>query len=153
MDWASLLTNSATGGLLGFIGSIGTGWIKLKAKKEENTHSLALMNLAIKKDELDADSADFRSSQEAAQAENEAVGDLSQVAQTNGQRWMLILMSSYKSSVRPNLAYAAHILAAMAFFYASESSRETMVDQVFNMAALYGGWYFGQRDINKRLNA
>jgi len=28
-----------------------------------------------------------------------------------------------------------------------------MIMQIFNMAALYGGWYFGQRDINKRLNA
>ena len=153
MDWASLLTNSATGGFLGFVGAIGTGWIKLKAKKEENSHSLALMNLTIKKDELDADSADFRASQSAAQAESEAVGDLSSVAQTNGQRWVLILVYAYKGTVRPNLAYAAHVLAGLAYLYASDLAQEGMAHQIFNMAALYGGWYYGQRDINKRLNS
>jgi hypothetical protein len=46
-----------------------------------------------------------------------------------------------------------HILAAVAFYYATPDVRSVMIMQIFNMAALYGGWYFGQRDINKRLNA
>jgi hypothetical protein len=152
MDWVNLLTNSATGGLLGLVGSIGTGWIKLKAKKQENIHSLALMNLAIKKDELAADSADFTASQQGAQAESESIGDLA-TGSSNGQRWILVLVTAYKGTVRPNLAYLVHILAAVAFYYATPDVRSVMIMQIFNMAALYGGWYFGQRDINKRLNA
>tara|TARA_R110000803_G_scaffold33627_5_gene73529 strand:- start:728 stop:1195 length:468 start_codon:yes stop_codon:yes gene_type:complete len=151
MDILNLLTTSATGGALGIIGSIGSGWIKLKQKKADNEHSVAMANIAIKQGELKADSADFTASQEAAQAENESLGDLSEVAQSISQRWFLLLLASYKGSVRPTLAYTAHILAGIAFYYAEPDTRSVMITQVFQMASLYGGWYFGQRDINKRI--
>lgn len=153
MALMDVLTSSASGGLLGIVGSIGGGWIKLKQKKLENEQSVAMAELDIKKGELMADSADFRASQEAARAENDATGDLSEVAQSAGQRWFLLISSGYRSSVRPNLAYAAHILAGLAFYYADSETRSVMINQVFAMASLYGGWYFGQRDINKRLSA
>ena len=151
MEWLQALTNAGTGGILGIAGSIASGWMKIKGMKAQAEIERELLKLQIDKGTVEADSADFQASQKAAQKESDALISISQIAYKPWQRGLLVLHFVFKGSVRPTLALGAHVIAAVLYFKMPEEYQNIILNQIFTIAFAYGGWYFGQRDLNKRL--
>ena len=151
MDWISALTNAGTGGILGIIGSGVSGWLKIKGMKAKAEIDREMLKLQIDKGTIEADSADFQASQKAAQHESDSLIAVSSIAEKPWQKGLLILHFIYKGSVRPTLAIGVHILAAVLYFQMPAEYQDIILQQIFTIAFAYGGWYFGQRDLNKRL--
>jgi hypothetical protein len=151
MSWLEAIANAGSGGLIGILGSGVSGWLKIKALKAQAEIDMAMAKLQIDAKTIEADSEDFKSSQQAAQKESESLIAVSSLAETKWQRWVLILLHVYRSGVRPTLAIAAHVIAAYAYVKFGPERQDVILSQVFTMAFAYGGWYFGQRELNKRL--
>jgi hypothetical protein len=151
IDFLHALTNAGTGGVLGIIGAGVSGWLKIKGMKAQAEIEREMVKLQIDKGTIEADSADFQASQKAAQSESEGLIALAQAAKSRGQSWALILLHIYKGSVRPSLAYGANIAAIIIYFQMPGEFQETILQQIFTLAFAYGGWYIGQRELNKRL--
>jgi hypothetical protein len=151
VDWLSSLTNAGTGGIIGILGSGISAYFKIKGMKAKAEIDREMMKLQIDKGTIEADSADFRASQEAARHESDSLIAVASVAQKSWQKGLLILHFVYKGSVRPTLAIGVHILAAVLYFQMPEQYQDIILQQIFTIAFAYGGWYFGMRDLNKRL--
>ncbi|HEY9816734.1 MAG TPA: hypothetical protein V6D20_13185 [Candidatus Obscuribacterales bacterium] len=151
MSWLEAIANAGSGGLIGILGSGISGWLKIKGMKAQAEIDVAMARLQIDAKTIETDSEDFRASQEAAQKESESLVSVSSIATSDNQRWVLIWLHFLRSSVRPALAYTVHIIAAIVYFTSPEEFRHTILQQIFTMAFAYGGWYFGQRELNKRL--
>tara|TARA_R100001463_G_scaffold133888_1_gene195635 strand:- start:930 stop:1394 length:465 start_codon:yes stop_codon:yes gene_type:complete len=151
MDWVQALTNAGTGGILGIVGSVASGWMKLKGMKVKAEIDREMLKLQIDKGTIEADSADFQASQKSAQVEGDALISVAQIAEKPWQKGLLIWHFVFKGSVRPMLALGAHVLAGILYFQMPEEYQNIILNQIFTIAFAYGGWYFGQRDLNKRL--
>ena len=151
MNWLEALANAGSGGLIGILGSGISGWLKIKGMKAKAEIDMQMMKLQIDKGTIEADSADFQASQKAAQTESEGLIALAQSAKSKGQSWALILLHIYKGSVRPSLAYGANIAAIIIYFQMPAEFQSVILQQIFTLAFAYGGWYIGQRELNKRL--
>lgn len=145
------LTNAGTGGLLGILGGGVSAYFKIKGMKAQAEIDRQMLELQIDKGTIEADAAAFKASQEAAGKEDESMIAISSIAETKGQKWLLLLLHAYKSLVRPTLAIGVHILAALIYFKMPEEFQEIILQQIFTIAFAYGGWYFGSRELNKRL--
>ena len=151
MNWLDLLGNAASGGIVGLLGGLGTGWLKLRATRDKYTYDLEMLELQIDKGTLEADSLAFQASHDSAQEEDKATGAIAVLAKESWWGWMVIWVHVFKTSVRPSLAVGAHALVAVAFYNAVPEVQAEMTKQIFAMATLYGGWYYGQRDLSKKL--
>jgi len=151
MDWIQALTNAGTGGILGIVGSVASGWMKLKGLKVQAEIDREMLKLQIDKGTIEADSADFQASQKSAQAEGDALISVAHIAEKPWHKGLLIWHFVLKGSVRPILALGAHVLAGILYFQMPEEYQNIILNQIFTIAFAYGGWYFGQRDLNKRL--
>ena len=151
MGIVEAITTAGSGGLIGILGSGVSGWFKVKAMKAQAEIDIQKAKLAIDKGTIEADSADFRASQEAATQEHEATIAISTIADTGPKRWLLVMLHCFKGVVRPLLAVMAHVIAAYVYFTSGPEQQDVILSQVFTMAFAYGGWYFGQRELNKRL--
>ena len=60
MDWIQALTNAGTGGILGIVGSVASGWLKIKGMKAQAEIEREMVKLQIDKGTIEADSADFQ---------------------------------------------------------------------------------------------
>ena len=150
MSWLELLGNAGTGGLLGIGGSLATGWMKIKGLKAQAEIDIKKAELGLDKTTIEADAKDFQASQNTAAEEHKGLIALAKES-TPGQKWILVLLHAFKGSVRPSLAYSIHIIAGIAYFSFSDEHQTMILGQIFTMAFAYGGWYYGQRDLNKRL--
>lgn len=151
MDWLSALTNAGTGGIIGILGAGVSGWLKIKGMRAKAEIDREMMKLQIDKGTIEADSADFQASQKAAQHEADSLIAVSKIAEKAWHKTLLILHFIYKGSVRPTLAIGVHILAGVLYFQMPAEYQDIILQQIFTIAFAYGGWYFGQRDLNKRL--
>jgi hypothetical protein len=151
MDWVQALTNAGTGGILGIVGSVASGWLKIKGMKAQAEIEREMVKLQIDKGTIEADSADFQASQKAAQHESDALISVANIAESPWQKGLLIWHFVFKGSVRPLLAVGVHMLAGILYFQMPEQYQDIILQQIFTIAFAYGGWYFGQRDLNKRL--
>ena len=120
----------------------------MKAKAEIDRQ---MLKLKLAKGTIEADSADFQASQQAAQHESDSLIAVASIAEKPWQKGLLIWHFIYKGSVRPTLAIGVHILAAVLYFQMPAEFQDIILQQIFTIAFAYGGWYFGQRDLNKRL--
>tara|TARA_R110000824_G_scaffold128020_2_gene288712 strand:+ start:411 stop:875 length:465 start_codon:yes stop_codon:yes gene_type:complete len=151
MNWLESLANAGTGGLLGIFGSAVSGWMKLKGMKVKAEIDREMLKLQIDKGTIEADSKDFQASQKSAQVESDALISVAQLAEKSWQKGLLIWHFVFKGSVRPMLALGVHVLAGILYFQMPEQYQDIILQQIFTIAFAYGGWYFGQRDLNKRL--
>jgi len=151
MSWLEALANAGSGGLIGLLGSGISGWLKIKGMKAKAEIDMAMAKLQIDAKTVEMDSEDFQASQKAATAESGALIEVSKIAESPLQKWVLILLYAFKSGVRPTLAIAAHIIAAYVYFTSPDEYRSVILQQIFTIAFAYGGWYFGQRELNKRI--
>ena len=152
MAWLEALMNAGTGGLLGILGSGVSGWLKIKGMKAKAEIDERMMRLQMDAETMKASSADFQASQMLATSENDALIGVAAIAKSKWQVWILVLLHAYKGSVRPNLAVGSHIVAAYVFInLMTPEMQEIVLKQVFTMAFAYGGWYIGNRELNKRI--
>jgi len=151
IDFLHALTNAGTGGILGIAGAAVSGWLKIKGMKAQAEIEREMVKLQIDKGTIAADSADFQASQKAAQHESDALVSVASIAEKPWQKGLLIWHFVFKGSVRPLLAVGVHILAGILYFRMPEQYQDVILQQIFTIAFAYGGWYFGQRDLNKRL--
>jgi hypothetical protein len=151
MDWLNALTNAGTGGIIGILGSGASAYFKIKGMKAQAEIEREMVKLQIDKGTIAADSADFQASQKAAQHESDALVSVASIAEKPWQKGLLIWHFVFKGSVRPLLAVGVHILAGILYFQMPEQYQDVILQQIFTIAFAYGGWYFGMRDLNKRI--
>lgn len=151
MNWLDALANTGTGGIIGLLGSIGTGFLKIKATREKNRHELAMFKERLKQAAMEQESREFLATHESDQRISDSTSALAAMADGWLAKTILVVLHFYRGSVRPTLAYAAHLIAVWVYLNSDPAHQALILGQVHTLAAIYGGWYFGQRELNKRL--
>lgn len=130
MSWASLLGNVASGGVLGLVGQLATGWLHLKEKAQENAHELALIEaqkgLAVEQ----ANATAFAASQ---QAEATTAANVSPWA------------ANIKTLWRPALTLLLLILTAGIYYSAAADVRAEISGDIVTATTACIFWWFGSR--------
>jgi hypothetical protein len=130
MNWATLLGNVASGGILGLVGQLATGWMHLKEKAVHNAHELAMIDaqkgLAVET----ASASAFAASQ---QAETATAANVSPWA------------ANIKTLWRPALTLLLLILTACIYFSSSPESRSEIAGNIVTATTGCIFWWFGSR--------
>lgn len=130
MNWASLIGNIASGGLLGLVGQLAVGWMSMKEKAQANAHELALMEA------------------QRATATEVAAGksfDASQVAETSTAAGISTWAANIKTLWRPALTLLLLALTSFIYFTASAEVRTEISGEIVTATTACVFWWFGSR--------
>jgi len=167
MEW---LTGLLSGGLIGAIGGIATGWLKLKEKRADQEHEIKMRDMdkqlmvaeaenAVRLEQARAQTAieqgaadAFTASQAAARVDIPA-GIAEKVSPRVAD--IFVLGEFAKGMVRVLLTILSFAFVVYFGFQGiAEAAKDgklalTCVKSVIFMAELSGGWWFAQRQMNK----
>lgn len=130
MNWASLLGNVASGGVLGLVGQLATGWLHIKEKAQANAHELALIEAQKGLATEQASAAAFAASQS---AEAATAGNVSPWA------------ANIKTLWRPALTLLLLVLTTGIYFSAAPEVRAEISGDVVTATTACIFWWFGSR--------
>jgi hypothetical protein len=125
----SILGGLGSGGLLGLLGSLATGWLELKRAAQANAHELAMIQARSAAAREAADGAAFAASQQSASSDA-AVGAAS---------WAVTL----RVATRPGLTWLL-VAAAVVLSWRAGSASDLPLRVLF-LAEMAVGWWFGSR--------
>lgn len=164
MDWlVGLLSGGASllsGGLLGAIGGIVTGFLKLKEKKNDQAHEIAMREKDMEMVRLEADSAVKLEEARAVTMREKGDADAFLASQANarvevpasiGEKaapWactMFVVGEFLKGQVR---VWLTLVSVGAIIFFAMKGSKECVASVIF-LGELAGSWWFAQRQMTK----
>jgi cobalamin synthase len=132
MSWITeLLFNAGSGGLFGMIGSLTTTWMRLKEKRLDNEHQLALAEKAAQSAEAAASWGAFAASQTASSA------DMTEKVSP----WA----ANVRAVTRPFLTAALVLAAFVAALFAPQEAKASALQNVQMLAGTAVAWWFGSR--------
>jgi len=126
-----LLGAAASGGFLGVLGSLATTWFRLKEKREDNAHQIALAEVAGRNAEAAASWQAFAASQTASASDmNEKVSP-----------WA----ANWRAVTRPGLTLILVVASVgLTAFAPAEVKREAII-AVHSLTGTAVAWWFGSR--------
>jgi hypothetical protein len=164
MDWLlSLLSGGASllsGGLLGAIGGIATGFLKMKEKKNDQAHELAMRDKDMEMIRLEADSAVRLEEARAVTMKEKGEAEAFLASQANAKievpasiadkasPWVCTLFvvgEFLKGQVR---VWLTAVSFGAIIYFAMRGSKECVTSLIF-LGELSGGWWFAQRQMTK----
>lgn len=126
-----ILFNAGSGGLFGMIGSFATTWLRLKEKRMDNEHQLALAEKAAQSAEALASWGAFSASQTASAA------DMTEKVSA----WA----ANVRAVTRPFLTAALVLAAFVVALFAPEEAKGAALQNVQMLAGTAVAWWFGSR--------
>lgn len=154
MNWLELLLGSATGGgLLGFIGALGKGWLEIKqervrieGRKAEAEIQRELIKLNIDKTTIENEGAAFNKALEA--SKEDAVSDEAwKKVRTPSQVWLLLIVDCLRSGTRPMLTWATLGVAVFLFITGDVQTKALIAAGLSAMPGTALGFWFGSRPV------
>lgn len=174
MEWLTALlsggANLLSGGLLGAVGGVVTGFLKLKEKKADQEHELAMRDKDMQLMQAEAESAVKLEQARAVTAAEQGAADAFTASQVNARvdipagiaekaaPWactIFVLGEFVKGQVRVALTLVSFGLVG---YFASKGIQDAAqqgqlvlaaVKSVIFMAELSGGWWFAHRQMTK----
>lgn len=126
-----LLGAAASGGLLGVLGSLATTWFRLKEKREDNAHALALAEVAGRNAEAAASWSAFSASQTA------SASDMTEKVSPWAANWRAI--------TRPALTLLLVISSVILTAFAPPDTKHEAIIAVHSLTGTAVAWWFGSR--------
>ena len=126
-----ILGNVASGGVLGLVGQLATGWMHLKEKAQDNAFQLAMMDKQAESAKETAASVAFGASQ-AAEAQTNT-GGVYPWAQTVKTLW------------RPFLTLLLLVLTTVVYFRSDPVAQSQIASAVVTASDACVFWWFGSR--------
>jgi len=136
MSWITdLLFNAGSGGLFGMVGSLATTWLRLREKKLDNAHQLALAEKQAASAEAAAAWAAFGASQ------NAAAADMTEKVSP----WA----ANVRAVTRPFLTAFLVVAALVVCFMAPPEVKREAIGSIQMLAGTSVAWWFGSRMTKK----
>ena len=174
MEWLTSLfsggVNILSGGLVGAIGGVITGWMKLKERKGDQEHERLMRDKDKEMMIAEADSAVKLENARALTVQEQGAADAFTASQVNAGTAIPDSLASKASPWSANLFVVGEFLKgqvrvlltiisfAAVIYFAMQGIEEAMkgkelglscVKSIIFMAELSGGWWFAQRQMNK----
>lgn len=156
IDWATILGNCASGGVLGLIGSLATGFLTLAQKKQEHAFRIEEMKEERETMRLQVELKQVETAGNiAVEREKGAAEAFTASVSAEGRikgEWKWV--TSLRAFTRPGLTWYFTGLATLIVTYVKLTENSTELQQyaalmVVNMDAMMISWWFGQRQIDK----
>ncbi len=136
MSWITdLLFNAGSGGLFGLAGSLATTYFRLKEKRLDNEHQLALAEKAAQSAEAVASWSAFSASQAA------SAGDMTEKVSP----WA----ANVRAVTRPFLTAALVIASFVVALFAPPEAKASALQNVQILAGTAVAWWFGSRMVTQ----
>lgn len=147
MEWASVIGNVASGGLLGLLGSVATQGLGIWKAREEFKQKIELGKLDIERAKIEGAIAKDKAASELEQTKEKSF-KASVEAESNlssGYAWV----AAVRSLTRPTLTYLGTAVTMWIFFNVPQETRVYIAEAM--VTATTGAWFywFGTRLIER----
>jgi hypothetical protein len=141
------------GGVLGFLGALGKGWLEIKQarvrieeRKAEAEIQRELVKLKTEQGVMENEAKAFAAAQVASQ-DDDISDEAWKKVRTPGQVWILLIAEVFRSVTRPALTWATLAVAVLIFFKGDYQTRILIVAGLAAMPGTALGFWFGARPV------
>lgn len=154
-DWSQLLglgANAATGGLLGLLGSVASGFVSIFQARTQFKHEEAMADLELKRIAANSEAQRQLSADQLKALESKNEGEAFTASQMAGNSFNNLPAwgAGILAAVRPVLTIAAGLMVWFCYTHdVDPETKKMIVASVLAVSGMAWGWWFGDRQISK----
>lgn len=151
MNWAEIVGNVASGGLLGMLSNVVTFGMSWFQRKQAHDFAMAEGELEMKTTRLQAEADAARTAGEVAVARERGAADAftasQQAEQSIGATYLWV--NAVRALTRPGLTVLLLVLTAIIYAYSETGTREFIAQNIVVTSTAAVIWWFGSRQLDK----